>query len=703
MVNKIRVLFFLMALILVASKGLVFGAHDTAPASENFSDVPSNQWAYEAVEKLKGNGILTGYPDGLYRGARIATRYEMAHAIYGAWSKLKGMYDGLESQITSLNDKINGLGNVAAEVKDLRNQMEAVQKELAGMKTYGEDIANLKKLADTFKAELEKMGVDVTEMKKELSALESRVKKLEERRYTVAISGDANFLMLGGHGATKRGSDDGGARESTYGITSNGRLTGVPRGSRDPFAGPVTPGEGATGMNEDLSAFYELALSFSSTNPSEALKWRGTLVGGNMLSEPGNIPSHSGLGNQSSYLIGRAFREPNMDLYVQDLVFSGGSKWGSVGLDVDFGRFGYQIDPYMFKRPAYNDLYYKNPRWSNGNYYLDGGLLKFMFGEIVDLHIFGGRTADRNSVNGVDLDPMFINAPFENTTPYVYPVQPVNQTKVSQMLGARLRIPIQKIADINFAYLMMDTNSPIAANIADPLVTPAGTATTINRQVVWGGTANVNLFKGLNIHGGYAKTPYQYNGRQVYDKHNTAGWAKISYATPMFGVGVGYRQIDKNYNAPGDWGKIGLFYNPIDVRGFSADAFVNLAKLRLSAETNLMQGRSDAVKDTHLNSFTGKAEYWVKPAWNLWASYEAAQFNPHTTVERNRMQWITVGSGYNFSKRASLNLGYQYSDTTALNTAFPLIGLDTASTNASKVFGEIFRGGLAFAHFMYRF
>ena len=57
MVNKIRVLFFLMALILVASKGLVFGAHDTAPASENFSDVPSNQWAYEAVEKLKVNAV----------------------------------------------------------------------------------------------------------------------------------------------------------------------------------------------------------------------------------------------------------------------------------------------------------------------------------------------------------------------------------------------------------------------------------------------------------------------------------------------------------------------------------------------------------------------------------------------------------------------------------------------------------------------
>ena len=55
--------------------------------SKAFPDVPENHWAYEAVSRLAGNGIIQGYEDGKYHGERTMTRYEMAEIIYNALSK----------------------------------------------------------------------------------------------------------------------------------------------------------------------------------------------------------------------------------------------------------------------------------------------------------------------------------------------------------------------------------------------------------------------------------------------------------------------------------------------------------------------------------------------------------------------------------------------------------------------------------------
>lgn len=49
-----------------------------------FPDVPKNHWAYEYVSTLKGNGALTGYPDGEFKGDRPMTRYEFATMLYKA-------------------------------------------------------------------------------------------------------------------------------------------------------------------------------------------------------------------------------------------------------------------------------------------------------------------------------------------------------------------------------------------------------------------------------------------------------------------------------------------------------------------------------------------------------------------------------------------------------------------------------------------
>lgn len=50
----------------------------------SFPDVPKDHWAKEAVDTLKGNGDLHGYPDGKFHGDQQMTRYEYAQMLYNA-------------------------------------------------------------------------------------------------------------------------------------------------------------------------------------------------------------------------------------------------------------------------------------------------------------------------------------------------------------------------------------------------------------------------------------------------------------------------------------------------------------------------------------------------------------------------------------------------------------------------------------------
>jgi hypothetical protein len=50
-------------------------------AQQPFSDVPTNHWAYNAVNALAEQGLLEGYPDGTFQGKQSLTRYEFAQAV----------------------------------------------------------------------------------------------------------------------------------------------------------------------------------------------------------------------------------------------------------------------------------------------------------------------------------------------------------------------------------------------------------------------------------------------------------------------------------------------------------------------------------------------------------------------------------------------------------------------------------------------
>ena len=60
----------------------------TPPATPTFPDVPTDYWTYKHIEYIKSQGIVGGYPDGLYHPGDLCTRDQMAVFVARAFELL---------------------------------------------------------------------------------------------------------------------------------------------------------------------------------------------------------------------------------------------------------------------------------------------------------------------------------------------------------------------------------------------------------------------------------------------------------------------------------------------------------------------------------------------------------------------------------------------------------------------------------------
>ncbi len=72
---------------LVFAMAMALGVTASAYAANPFSDVPAGHWAYDSVAKLAAAGVVDGYPDGVFDGNKLMTRYEMAQIVAKAMAK----------------------------------------------------------------------------------------------------------------------------------------------------------------------------------------------------------------------------------------------------------------------------------------------------------------------------------------------------------------------------------------------------------------------------------------------------------------------------------------------------------------------------------------------------------------------------------------------------------------------------------------
>ena len=104
---------------------------------KDFPDVPENHWAYEYVATLAGNGIIEGYPDGMFGGDRSMTRYEFAAMFYRALKNGAPVDDNMDRAMNEFEpelrqirldrirvDRISGKDNDRNKVERVRVNSE---------------------------------------------------------------------------------------------------------------------------------------------------------------------------------------------------------------------------------------------------------------------------------------------------------------------------------------------------------------------------------------------------------------------------------------------------------------------------------------------------------------------------------------------------------------------------------------------------
>ena len=109
-------------------------------ATNPFMDVPMNHWAYDAIGQLAAHGILSGFPDGTYKGQQQTTRYEMASALARSLAVVdmtkasKQDVEMLKRLVVEFKDELEALG---VRVDELDERVAVLENRLGGWHIHG--------------------------------------------------------------------------------------------------------------------------------------------------------------------------------------------------------------------------------------------------------------------------------------------------------------------------------------------------------------------------------------------------------------------------------------------------------------------------------------------------------------------------------------------------------------------------------------
>jgi len=609
--------------------GVVLGLGLVMPAAaQNFPDIPDNHWAYEAIANLKGK-VLFGYPDGLYRPARPMSRAEFAAAINQLYqlmmakdNQLQSAIDALTQRVTALENRPVGSGGISrAEFDALKRQVDEMQTRLNAMQSWGQDIANLKRLATEFERELAAMGVDIDAMKRGMADILKRLEALEAGRGSgmpFNIHGDGGFVVVAGH-----------STDSLFGMTRTGRIVGL---SRDDSFGD-RPG----GMTQDLSMFHELNITMDG-KAGENVGWNVSMNLGNMLGED-NWNNFGDLNSQNAGFAFRDWEDPN--LYFDQMNVKFDTSVAGQGFEATVGRFRHSGGAFFMARPDYTE-FYANDRWDNGEFIMDGAKLKFDFGS-VDLTAIAARNSERFVIgdSAPELNLMRHDLGDNNYT-------------VDATLGFELAAALGGDGSLRGVYYLQDSFIPDSG---------------MNRMSTYGGELNLDIGS-LDFYGVYSQTDFGYNTNVMLNSDNAAWAGWLSYESDSFGFDVGYAHVEGNFGAFGSWGRLGTQWNPTNIEGFGGGVWLKLGNgMKLMAGAAMFDGADDVsglfglpiTTDDSVQSYHLGVDFMLGSAWNVNLGYENVKFDFDAGLDPSQ-RWYTVGLSHNLSDAAKLSIMYMMSD-----------------------------------------
>jgi hypothetical protein len=646
-----------------------------AVAQDSFPDVPMGHWAYDALKTLRDEHLLVGYPDGKYRGDRPLSRYEFAVAANAAYTRLRAISQGLTSRLDELEraiDEIQVGGEQVPEVtKDdlaaLQEELEAVKAELAGLSVYKESIEALQKLAREFERDMASLGVDVAAMQRELRSMGDRVAALEARKPAVDVHGDVTAFGIGKHSI-----------DSLQGVDWTGNPVGT-----DASGNPA-------GLTDDLHFAGELGLQLGATAGRDVHLTSDITVGGVLGYEFSSF---------SRLLPGIRKTEGYTDVFVNRLSAEWASRWFGNPVDIEVGRLGHKISPYILWRLD-PDPYVDIPRYDNGEWAMDGAKVSMDF-ETVALDIFAGRQGARGSLQAWSAYMMTAG---DNRTFFDYASRPagVNQglLTVQTELGANIDVDFGRSSAFELAYVLLD---------GDRTVAPPGLASggfTFNRVGVLGGGLRVGVAESLFVDANFAQAQLMENGSSRLNRDNFAYDVGLRLESgEAYDFGVGWREIRPFFAAPGYWGRIGFWNSPTDLKGLTVGGSYRFgSSFDVTAQGEFYQGTGRA-KDTlgavvglgtddRVNRLQLGVGYRLAARWKVLLGWEGVYWDLKDRPAGFGGAWVggkpseyyyTLGLNYGLGQQTNLRLLYQISDYDGKN----ITGFNTPGNSDTRAKGGI--------------
>jgi hypothetical protein len=274
-----------------------------------FSDVPTDHWAYDAIDMLQSEGIVEGYPDGTFKGNRSFTRYEMAMVVARLYTRLK-----TEPAAPGVSQE---------QFDEYKRLIDA--------------------LMDEFRSELDEMQDQIDGLDSRVDGLEDRVSALEKMEDSIEWSGMLRMRV-----------------EDV--ITGQDNGFNLSPGTPSTIPGP-TPGQG-TGVSTE---FEEMVLLAAEASPSDYLDvyvniWQ---ISSDLNTPKGDVGATASPANQS-LIIDQAYAVADMNEllgyddgivnWLQNATITVGRQYNV------FGTYGLTYDNGFESRPAFF-LDAADPRW----------------------------------------------------------------------------------------------------------------------------------------------------------------------------------------------------------------------------------------------------------------------------------------------------------------------------------------------------
>ncbi|MFZ4506774.1 MAG: hypothetical protein ACOYON_03645 [Fimbriimonas sp.] len=589
---------------------VLFGCTNSVQAQSFPDKIVDDHWAAKALDRLRSEGLLVGYPDGFYRGGRPATRYEMAVALHAAYLRALGEVDRLTKATQSLTVPIQGgapvdLSEVSAAVKRLRAEVD-------NLKPWGKDIDTLKTLAAFLEKELTSLGIKVGDLKLGLSDLEKRIGKLEANKPTYRISGEVNSLIIGSNA------------DGFVTLNRDGRIGGFRGSSPVVQQGKLT---NPAGITENFSVFNELALKLESTATTGA-RWNGSINFTNL--------NGRGFSDRVSLAPGFPYSDRESNVVVENL---GVTFDLAPNATAELGRLGVQFQPMVYRRPD-TTSYLESAHWDDGNYLLDGGRVNFQI-QGLGVQIIGGNGATQRDFSQVILG-----------------VPKTGVLEIDRTLGINLYTTFRDKGSFVVTYL----------NFQDDQVRTIAGNKQINQASIL--AYDLNLRNGrYAVELGYANQTWRLRDTKVIDDSNSYLYSLLAWENSRVRVYGAYRDIGSNYAAPGDWGRLGIDRNPNNIKGFLAGARLGLSsRLAVHFDGQFFEARDKTSAgtlngtDTRASSYAVRADYQLQEKLKLILGYEKSVFE--RTGADPTYAWTSFGLGYDLGAGGRFLVSYELSDIT---------------------------------------